>query len=205
MSDIIKYFEDIAKQRGDVSCYRTNSKIDFKYFFYKDNPKVQISIQPQFSGQTSGIQQKGNVRYNYKENQYIMLSAIEIYEIIEFINDKSKDKLEFYHKMNNNSARLQISKLSNNGQNQYGFIVNQTKNGKSTSQKIVIQFKELLYALDIQKFFIQTGTTMLFIKNGMEISEKYSNAPAHNDDDNIEDTSNDTDNDFGFDLSDFDS
>lgn len=205
MGNIIKYFEEINKQRGDVSCYRTNSKMDFKYFFYKDNPKVQISIQPQFSGQTSGIQQKGNVRYNYKENQYIMLSAIEIYEIIEFINDKTKDKLDFYHKMNNNSASLQISKISNNGKNQYGFIVNQTKNGKSVTQKIVIQFKELLYALDIQKFFIQVCTTMLFIKNGIEISEKYSNAPDHNEEDNIEDTSDNTDNNFGFDLSDFES
>lgn len=197
MTDIVNYLEDILKSRGDVSFYRTNSKLDFKFFYYKDQPKMQVSIQPQFSGQKSGIQQKGNVRYNYKENQYIMLNALEVYEVIEFLTDKSRDKLELIHKLGNSSSRLQLSKLNNNNQTQFGFIVNQNKNGNSVSQKIVLQFKELMYALDVQKFFIQSGTTMLFIKNGIEIAKKYSNNPDEND--NV-DSSSDDNTDFGFNL-----
>lgn len=197
MSEITSYLEDILKSRGDVSFYRTNSKLDFKFFYYKDQPKMQVSIQPQFSGQKSGIQQKGNVRYNYKENQYIMLNALEVYEVIEFLTDKSRDKLELIHKLGNSSSRLQLSKLNNNNQTQFGFIVNQNKNGNSVSQKIVLQFKELMYALDVQKFFIQSGTTMLFIKNGIEIAKKYSNNPDEND--NV-DSSSDDNTDFGFNL-----
>lgn len=197
MSEITSYLEDILKSRGDVSFYRTNSKLDFKFFYYKDQPKMQVSIQPQFSGQRSGIQQKGNVKYNYKENQYIMLNALEVYEVIEFLTDKSRDKLELIHKLGNSSSRLQLSKLNNNNQTQFGFIVNQNKNGNSVSQKIVLQFKELMYALDVQKFFIQSGTTMLFIKNGIEIAKKYSNNPDEND--NV-DSSSDDNTDFGFNL-----
>ena len=197
MTDIVNYLEDILKSRGDVSFYRTNSKLDFKFFYYKDQPKMQVSIQPQFSGQRSGIQQKGNVRYNYKENQYIMLNALEVYEVIEFLTDKSRDKLELIHKLGNSSSRLQLSKLNNNNQTQFGFIVNQNKNGNSVSQKIVLQFKELMYALDVQKFFIQSGTTMLFIKNGIKIAKKYSNNPDEND--NV-DSSSDDNTDFGFNL-----
>ena len=197
MTDIVNYLEDILKSRGDVSFYRTNSKLDFKFFYYKDQPKMQVSIQPQFSGQRSGIQQKGNVKYNYKENQYIMLNALEVYEVIEFLTDKSRDKLELIHKLGNSSSRLQLSKLNNNNQTQFGFIVNQNKNGNSVSQKIVLQFKELMYALDVQKFFIQSGTTMLFIKNGIEIAKKYSNNPDEND--NV-DSSSDDNTDFGFNL-----
>lgn len=197
MSEITSYLEDILKSRGDVSFYRTNSKLDFKFFYYKDQPKIQISIQPQFSGQKSGIQQKGNVRYNYKENQYIMLTALEVYEVIEFLTDKTRDKLELIHKLGNSSSKLQLSKLVNNNQTQFGFIVNQNKNGNSVSQKIVLQFKELMYALDVQKFFIQSGTTMLFIKNGIEIAKKYSNNPDENN--NVE-TQLDDNTDFGFNL-----
>lgn len=197
MTDIVNYLDDILKSRGDVSFYRTNSKLDFKFFYYKDQPKMQVSIQPQFSGQRSGIQQKGNVRYNYKENQYIMLNALEVYEVIEFLTDKSRDKLELIHKLGNSSSRLQLSKLNNNNQTQFGFIVNQNKNGNSVSQKIVLQFKELMYALDVQKFFIQSGTTMLFIKNGIEIAKKYSNNPDEND--NVDSLSDDN-TDFGFNL-----
>lgn len=197
MSEITSYLEDILKSRGDVSFYRTNSKLDFKFFYYKDQPKIQISIQPQFSGQKSGIQQKGNVRYNYKENQYIMLNALEVYEVIEFLTDKTRDKLELIHKLGNSSSKLQLSKLVNNNQTQFGFIVNQNKNGNSVSQKIVLQFKELMYALDVQKFFIQSGTTMLFIKNGIEIAKKYSNNPDENN--NVE-TQLDDNTDFGFNL-----
>lgn len=197
MSEITSYLEDILKSRGDVSFYRTNSKLDFKFFYYKDQPKIQISIQPQFSGQKSGIQQKGNVRYNYKENQYIMLNALEVYEVIEFLTDKTRDKLELIHKLGNSSSKLQLSKLVNNNQTQFGFIVNQNKNGNSVSQKIVLQFKELMYALDVQKFFVQSGTTMLFIKNGIEIAKKYSNNPDEND--NV-DSSSDDNTDFGFNL-----
>jgi|GEM_PF-3685446 len=36
MSEITSYLEDILKSRGDVSFYRTNSKLDFKFFYYKD-------------------------------------------------------------------------------------------------------------------------------------------------------------------------
>ena len=197
MTDIVNYLEDILKSRGDVSFYRTNSKLDFKFFYYKDQPKMQVSIQPQFSGQRSGIQQKGNVKYNYKENQYIMLNALEVYEVIEFLTDKTRDKLELIHKLGNSSSKLQLSKLVNNNQTQFGFIVNQNKNGNSVSQKIVLQFKELMYALDVQKFFIQSGTTMLFIKNGIEIAKKYSNNPDEND--NV-DSSSDDNTDFGFNL-----
>lgn len=197
MSDIVNYLDDILKSKGDVSFYRTNSKLDFKFFYYKYQPKIQVSIQPQCSGQRSGIQQKGNVRYNYKENQYIMLNALEVYEIIEFLTDKSRDKLELIHKLGNSSSRLQLSKLNSNNQTQFGFIVNQNKNGNSVSQKIVLQFKELMYALDVQKFFIQSGTTMLFIKNGIEIAKKYSNNPDEND--NV-DSSSDDNTDFGFNL-----
>lgn len=197
MSEITSYLEDILKSRGDVSFYRTSSKLDFKFFYYKDQPKIQISIQPQFSGQKSGIQQKGNVRYNYKENQYIMLTALEVYEVIEFLTDKTRDKLELIHKLGNSSSKLQLSKLVNNNQTQFGFIVNQNKNGNSVSQKIVLQFKELMYALDVQKFFIQSGTTMLFIKNGIEIAKKYSNNPDEN---NNVDSSSDDNTDFGFNL-----
>ncbi len=197
MSEITSYLEDILKSRGDVSFYRTSSKLDFKFFYYKDQPKIQISIQPQFSGQKSGIQQKGNVRYNYKENQYIMLNALEVYEVIEFLTDKTRDKLELIHKLGNSSSKLQLSKLVNNNQTQFGFIVNQNKNGNSVSQKIVLQFKELMYALDVQKFFIQSGTTMLFIKNGIEIAKKYSNNPDENN--NVE-TQLDDNTDFGFNL-----
>lgn len=197
MSEITSYLEDILKSRGDVSFYRTSSKLDFKFFYYKDQPKIQISIQPQFSGQKSGIQQKGNVKYNYKENQYIMLNALEVYEIIEFLTDKSRDKLELIHKLGNSSSRLQLSKLNSNNQTQFGFIVNQNKNGNSVSQKIVLQFKELMYALDVQKFFVQSGTTMLFIKNGIEIAKKYSNNPDENN--NVE-TQLDDNTDFGFNL-----
>ncbi len=197
MSEITSYLEDILKSRGDVSFYRTSSKLDFKFFYYKDQPKIQISIQPQFSGQRSGIQQKGNVKYNYKENQYIMLNALEVYEVIEFLTDKTRDKLELIHKLGNSSSKLQLSKLVNNNQTQFGFIVNQNKNGNSVSQKIVLQFKELMYALDVQKFFIQSGTTMLFIKNGIEIAKKYSNNPDENN--NVE-TQLDDNTDFGFNL-----
>jgi hypothetical protein len=36
MTDIVNYLDDILKSRGDVSFYRTNSKLDFKFFYYKD-------------------------------------------------------------------------------------------------------------------------------------------------------------------------
>lgn len=179
MSEILKQLEEIFKSRGDISFYRTTSKVDFKFFYYKDSPRIQISIQPQLAGQTGGIQKKGNMRYNYKDNQYIMLNALEIYDLIEFVNDKTKDKQEFVHKFNNNMATMAISKFANTTSSypNFGFLVSQNKNGKSVTQKIIIAFKELLYAIDVQKFFIQSATTLSFIKTGINVQNKYSGNP----------------------------
>jgi len=45
-----------------------------------------------------------------------MLNALEVYEVIEFLTDKTRDKLELIHKLGNSSSKLQLSKLVNNNQ-----------------------------------------------------------------------------------------